>query len=495
MELRGYQTEAIERIRQAIREGHRRILVVAPTGSGKTVVGTQILRSAHDKERTGLFLAHRREIIHQTSEKLAQFGLEDHGIIMAGESPSAMAKVSVGSIQTVHSRITTRKNGHQPLADVIIYDEAHRLSSMYLRFADLYPSAIIIGLTATPVRSSGCGLGSFYSHMVEVSTVQELIDQGFLVPTRIFAPSMPDLKGVRTRAGDYVQEDLGEKMDQVQLVGNVVRDWQERAADRQTVVFASTVAHSIHLAERFQEAGVRVAHIDGETPKDERDETLRAFKRGDVQVVVNCQVLSEGFDEPAISCMVLVRPTKSYGLYLQMAGRGLRPYPDKKDCVIIDHAGAFYRHGAPEEAGDWTLDVGTKIQDKRQERKENDPQPMTCRECFAVWTPTRFQRACPSCGWMPTRQGKKLDMKEGRLREVPKAKRKRAHQEDKARVWAECIHIASYKGLKCGAAAHMYRKRIGVWPRGFAGMPKQGEWQTLAKEFLAKRKEANSVGG
>lgn len=490
IELRPYQLDAIERIRQAIREGHKRILVVAPTGSGKTILGTQILKGAYYKLKAGLFVAHRREIIHQTADKLKLFGLEDHGTIMAGEERSLMARISVGSIQTIHSRIT-RVNGHRPDAQVIIYDEAHRsLSKMYQEFAALYPDAILLGLTATPVRGDGAGLGDFYTHMVQVSSVSELTEQGYLVPPIIFAPSMPDLKGVKVRAGDYVEKELGERMDKTSLVGNVAREWSERAHDRQTVVFASTVAHSIHLAQKFQAEGIRAEHIDGTTPKDERDDILRRLDQGDIQVVTNCMVLTEGWDQPSVSCAILVRPTKSYGLYLQMAGRVLRPAPGKLDTYLIDHAGAYYEHGSPLDAGDWTLESGVKIQDRQREKRISDPQPVTCRECFRTWVPSPRERACPSCGWMPTRQAKALNMREGRLVQVDGKKKAKPLPKDKAALWTQCLYIAANRGSKCGAAAHIYRQRTGVWPRKFDNMPaRRAEWQMQARDFLELLKD------
>ena len=482
--LRPYQVEAIEKVRAAIRLGKRRILVVAPTGAGKTVIGAQILHGVEAKMKTGVFVAHRREIIRQTGEKLETFGIE-HAYFMAGEKMSALQRIQVASIQTFHSRVTNGKR-RAPDAHVIIYDEAHRsISRMYKEMLEKYPSAILIGLTATPCRSDGRGLGDLYEDMVEVTTVQALVDEGYLVPTRIFAPTMPDLKGVKVQAGDYVASQLEQKLNKPKLVGDVIRDWKLRASNRPTVVFASGVAHSKALAQEFQQNGVRTAHIDGTTDKELRDNILTRLSGGDLDVVCNCMVLTEGWDCPPVSCAVLVRPTKSYGLYLQMAGRILRPADGKTDAMIIDHSGACYQHGFPEHAGGWTLDPDKKIADIRKEKQASEPQPTTCMECHTVYTGLA---SCPTCGWVPTKKAKKVMLAEGRLREVPKVKKERKieTQEDRQKLWNECIYKASYKGLKAGAAAHMYRKQTGVWPRNLERMPYGSQWQMLARDFLAR---------
>lgn len=483
MELWGYQETAVQKLRDAIREGYRDILLVSPTGSGKTVIASAVISAAAEKYNHSLFLAHRREIIHQTSEKLERFGCM-HGIEMAGEARSPFSPVSVGSIQTFTSRYING-NRMMPRADLLFFDEAHRsLAPSYQTVRSLYPGAILIGLTATPVRGDGRGMGSMYSTMVESTTVQELIDNGFLVKPVMYAPSMPNLDGVGVRAGDYVRDDLEEVMDRQELVGNVVSDWRERAGDRQTVVFASGVRHSLHLAQEFERAGVRVEHLDGKTPKRERDETLQKFAAGDIQVITNCDVLLEGWDCPPVSCAVLARPTKSYALYLQMAGRVLRAWEGKDDCIIIDHAGAVYRHGFVEDAGDWSLDKDEKIEDRKKRSNEEKDALVTCRECFTVY---EAQPSCPKCGWTPTTQAREVNMAEGRLREVPRVVKKK---DDRQKLWDDCLWRCIKTGKKVGVAAHMYRKKTGVWPSRLQCLPEgKAEWGMQAGDFYAYWKQ------
>ena len=272
MDLRPYQLEIVLAVLDDAR-GFHRPLIVAPTGSGKTVIAAEITRRCENKHI--LFLAHRRELIFQTRDHLAEFGVAA-GVILAGEPLNLMRGVQVASVQTLWSRCV-RGDRDLPYADIVFIDEAHHARARtYRKIIEGYPNALIIGLTATPCRKDGRGLGSTFDTMIQCPQVEELIDLDFLVKTRVFAPSAPDLKGVRVRQGDYVESELAERMDRPKLVGDIVAHWHRHAERRKTVVFASSVGHSIHLAEEFVKSGVCAEHIDGKTPKDERDAILTA---------------------------------------------------------------------------------------------------------------------------------------------------------------------------------------------------------------------------
>ena len=226
----------------------------------------------------------------------------------------------------------------------MVVDEAHRARARtYEQILGAYPDAVILGLTATPCRGDGRGLGNVFEVMVECPSVSELIDLDFLVPTKVYAPTKPDLKGVATRQGDYVARQLEDRMNTAELVGDIVTHWHRLAEGRQTVVFASGVQHSIHLRDEFRTSGVWAEHIDGKTPKEERDEILKRLSRKEIDLVTNCMVLTEGWDQPEVSCVVLARPTKHMGLYRQMVGRVLRPAEGKSDALVIEHAGGKVR--------------------------------------------------------------------------------------------------------------------------------------------------------
>jgi len=468
IELRQYQFGAVEKVREAIRtlmaQGKRQIaiLLVAPTGSGKTVIGSHILHSAFQKGKMSLFIAHRRELIKQCSKKLELFGL-DHGILMAGEPPSMLAETQIASIQTFARRIVKDMKLTAPLADVIMIDEAHHATSdSYLALKDIYPDGIFIGLTATPCRSDGRGLGKYFDCLIEVATPQELIDMGFLVDTKIVAPRLPDLKGVRTVKGDFEEKELQKRMEP--MIGDLVRDWKQYAAGRSTLVFAVTVAHSVWIKERFENHGITCEHVDAQTPMEKRDRIFDDFLNGRLQVLTNVGIATEGTDLPIASCAILARPTKSYGLYLQMAGRICRTHPGKTDALIIDHSGNVYRHGFPQDAGGWELDEKFSMTEKNQQRLEKESNPITCRECFCVYTK---QLHCPACGALPTKKGISLAMEEGRLYHIERKKKQKTElltMEQKAEWHGMLKSYELAKGYRNGWAANKYREKFGVYP-------------------------------
>ena len=395
-ELRPYQTEAVQDIRSSVGAGNKRVLLQASTGSGKTIIAADIMQRAAEKSSRVLFLAHRRELIDQCSDKLWRFGVR-HGIIMAGRRLDLVERVQVASVQTLTSRAIRREVMELPPTDLIVIDEAHRSASdSYREIVERYPTAVLLGLTATPCRTDGKGLGHIYQDLICCPSMAELTEQGYLVPVRYFAPTAPYLEGVEVRAGDYVEKQLAERMDKAKLVGDVVEHWQKFGEDRQTIVFATNVRHSQHLAEKFQQAGVQAAHLDGKTEKPEREHLLADLGQGRLRVLCNCEVLTEGWDSPTVSCCVLAKPTKSLGRYLQMAGRVLRPAEGKTDCLLIDHAGAVLEHGFLDDPIPWSLDEDDKVQERREkERKKGERLPIICEECFTIYS---GRKDCPRCG-------------------------------------------------------------------------------------------------
>jgi superfamily II DNA or RNA helicase len=379
---------------------------------------------------------------------------------MAGASGNTNP-VQVASIQTIWQRCVQKNSRALPDCDLLVIDECHRsLSRTYRELIDIF-GGVTLGLTATPCRGDGTGLGHIYEDMVQVSTVAELTEQGHLVPARYYAPSVPDLEGVKVRMGDYIESDLEGRMDRAILIGDLVENWARIAKDRQTVVFTTGVRHSIHIMERFIEAGVMAEHIDGKTPKYKRDQILKDFTEGKIQLISNCMVLTEGWDCPSCDCLVLARPTKSIGLYLQMAGRTLRPHPGKEDCLIIDHSGAVYEHGFVDDPIVWDLNESGKVQDKiSQSRKKK---PITCPSCNAVYSGQGF---CPECGHVPETQPKVLDTHEGDLVEVT-AVGYESHEYtygDKMWWFAGLEYYRIEKGYKPGWAKHAFNEKFGHWP-------------------------------
>mgnify|MGYP005812438807 CR=1 FL=1 len=461
-QLRLYQNKAIENIRTQFKKGKRKILLVAPTGSGKTVIASEIIKRAEENGKKTLFIAHRRELILQCSRKLHDFGV-NHGVIMAGKSPFEFANVQVASIQTFTSR-KDRDDFTKPDADLLILDEAHRsVSNSFRNLVNEYPNAFTIGLTATPIRSDGKGLGDIYEEIVETSSVKELTEQGFLAPNRIVAPTIPDLKGLKTIAGDYEAKGLDKKMNKPKLVGDIVTHWVRHANNRPTVVFCTSIKHSKYVSAIFNDNGIPSGHIDGEMPEIEREAVLSDLRNGRIKVLSNCQVLTEGWDCPKVSCVIICRPTLSLGLHLQMLGRSLRIFPNKKDTLIIDHAGNVYRHGFIDDDRDFKLTM-TKVKAKDKRIVEPiEKQPITCLECDGtVYMPTREQRACPNCGHIPTKKEQKILIKQGRLVEVPKEKIELEY--DKKDFYAELLYYSRQRGYNDGWASHVFKEKYKHFP-------------------------------
>ncbi|MBN6739133.1 DEAD/DEAH box helicase family protein [Acidithiobacillus sp. MC6.1] len=423
--LRPYQTNAVQSARHLIAQRKRRLILVSPTGSGKTVVATGIIESAVAKGKKILFVAHRKELIDQASAKLDSFGL-DHGIIMAQHWRRDPQKhVQVASIQTWRSWVAQSEklpesvSGYARMAwesipwpalqraesnalfpivfkpDLIIIDEAHlSIAKSYMDLVAAFPNAVVLGLTATPVRGDGRPLGDIYHDMVQVSSVKALISDGYLVQPRHFAPATPDLTQVSIATnGEYDEDELADAMNRPELVGNLVQEWIRRAMGRPTIVFAVNRQHSKEIAAIFQANGIRCIHLDGLSSKYERENGLRQLANGEIDAISNVGLFTEGLDLPAVSCIVLARPTRSLALYLQMSGRGLRPSEDKDDCIILDHAGSTLEFGLVVEDREWSLD-GKHRKSKEVQECSNT---QICEECHAVFPKT--DDACPECGW------------------------------------------------------------------------------------------------
>lgn len=387
IELREYQKDSIEAVRDAIRAGKRRIVLVIPTGGGKTYTAVSMIASAVGKGKRCLFVAHRIELIDQTVKSCTKVGLTCVGVILAGDPRrDASQPIQVASIQTLARR-------KQDDVGLIVIDEGHRAVSPSYRKALLerHPKAIVIIITATPARGDGKPLGCIADALIIGATYSELMtmDPPAIVEPVIYStPLQPDLSKVRTDGGDYNREDLEKAMNKGALIGDLFVQWNKHPRQR-TVCFAVSVAHSKAIVELFRSHGVRAEHLDGETPKDERRAILARLTSGETELVSNVGVLTEGWDCPPVKTCILARPTKSIVLFMQTAGRVLRPWNDVRP-LILDHGGNIDRHGFPTEDREWSLDA-------RLKRKGGGAPPVkTCPSCFAYVAAAAA--VCPHCG-------------------------------------------------------------------------------------------------
>jgi superfamily II DNA or RNA helicase len=463
IELRPYQAAVATKFEAKVAAGKRRVILVAPTGSGKTVIASAIIAGT---PRRVLVISHRREIVHQTSDKLTAAGVP-HGVIQAGDEKKLrpLASVQVASIQTLHARAIRSSTMLMPLADLLIIDEAHHAcAATYRKILKAYPDAIVLGLTATPCRGDGRGLGGIFETMIECPQVADLIVGGFLVKSRVYAPVDPDLRGVRTKQGDYVVGQLERRMNTDALVGDIVEHWLKYGERRRTVVFAVGVEHSVHIRNEFLQFGVRAEHLDGTTPVIVREAILARLASGETEVVTNCMVLSEGWDMPAVGCCILARPTKQMGLFRQMIGRILRPADGKPDAVILDHSGAVYRHGLPEDHVEWTLAVDRGAVNPAQAKRERGeaPKQRECPSCKAVMVAP----PCGACGWQPQPRARGVDFEDGELGLVVggNAKASVYSESDRTDFFQQLRAVQQMRGYKRGWAAHKFKEKFGTFP-------------------------------
>jgi DNA repair protein RadD len=466
-ELRPYQINAVADINRVVAIGKRRPLLIAPTGAGKTVVVTEIIRQYVAQSKRVVVIAHSREIITQTSLKLSAHSIA-HGIILAGLTMQLDEPVQVCSVQTLWARAMRTEKMPLPPADLLIVDEAHHCPARtYRRIIESYPNAILLGATATPCRGDGRGLGGIFDVIVETPQVADLIAEKFLVKTRVYAPVNPDLQDVEVRKGDYVEAQLAERIDRDDLVGDIVTHWHKHGERRKTVCFAINVAHSLHIRNEFIRSGVKAEHIDGQTPKPDRDAVLRRLASGETELVSNCAVLGEGWDLPAVSCIVLARPTRKMGLYRQMVGRVLRPAPDKFNAIVLDHSGAVFRHGFVEDRVDWSLDPERRAESPTHNSRLRSGYSSRLLECSQCSSMRVAGEACPHCGFLPQRPPKPIVFADGDLALVDRKSRTAEHRTnpDECVRWHGMLaHIAAERGYKSGWVSHKFRERFGVWP-------------------------------
>ena len=476
MQLRDYQHKLIDDLRESIRRGARAPLMQASTGLGKTIISSGMIRSAVEKGNRVLFIAPRRQLVWQTSEKLTAFGVP-HGIIMAGEQPSMSPQVQVASVQTLYSRCFVDGEAVRssiygrgmplPEADLVVIDEAHAVfGEMSKKILAEYPQAIKIGMTATPCRADGRGLGEIYDDIVCGPSTRWAMDNGYLAELRYFGPSEWDMTGIKIQAGDYHKGQLSERVNKAKLVGDVVENWTRIAPDKKTVVFAVDRKHAKALQTEFLRWGIAAEYIDGNTPQDERQQIFQRMESGRSMVLCSVAVVDMGWDAPWAECGVLARPTKSLARFLQAVGRILRPMEGKDHATLIDHTGAVRELGFVDDDFQWTLDGVEKREAKDPERKVKEKTVVECPKCKAEFRPGP---ECPNCGAdMTAHSQRAIDSVRAELQEIERAAAKKAVKEmtleQKGRFLSELLGYATKKGYKDGWAVHAYKEKTGVLP-------------------------------
>jgi DNA repair protein RadD len=350
-ELRPYQQKGIADLRAAYRKGARAPIYQLATGGGKTVVFSAIGASVVAKGRKMLVLVHRRELVRQAWAKLALAGVEA-GIISSTFPARPELFVQVASVQTVINRLDKL-----PQFDLVVIDECHHSTApTYRTIIEHQADAKLLGVSATPIRLDGKGLDDIFDAIVSGPSIKELVDGKFLSPSRLFIASREaDVKGVSTRGGDYVPGKLAKAMSRGNITGDAVEQYRLHADHKPAIAFCVLVKHAEEVAGQFREAGYRSQCVHGGTPKKERDALIAGLATGEVEVLTSCDLISEGLDVPAVGAVILLRPTKSPGLYMQQVGRGMRTAPGKDSLLVLDNVGNIRRHGPPDLERIWGL--------------------------------------------------------------------------------------------------------------------------------------------
>lgn len=417
MILRPYQLEAVARTLPALRDG-RRVCLVAPTGSGKTVMGAEIVRRLAVPTR---WTAHRRELISQARAKLP-------------------ATCGVFSVQ---ERKTHR-------AELLVVDEAHHATAAgYRRHLDAHTGPVL-GLTATPFRLDGRGLGEVFSELIVATTAAELVHDGTLIEPRYYSVGNFDASKIRKQAGDYRQDEIAAAMDKPRVIGDAVTEYRERAPGTRAVAFCVTVEHAEHVASAFNAAGIRAEVVHGDMRQTDRDAVLARLADGTTSVVTNCMILTEGWDLPSLETGIILRPTTSLNLHLQIIGRVMRSADGKTGAIVLDHAGNVLRLGRATDSIEYSLDGCTR-------RASSSTGLKTCPQCYAIIPVAVNPCECGHTWGAEEQLSLIVDGIGGadRLQEV--AKPLHVYAPD---IWDDCARVT--KSL--GAAKFAYKERTGCWP-------------------------------
>lgn len=395
LELRPYQEELVKNIRQSLASGHRAVCAVLGCGGGKSVIEAEIARLTNLRGNRVLFLVHRRELCDQIARTFAACGVD-------------LTMTDIMMVQTA-----TRRIGKLDKPDLIITDECHHATAAtYTSIYAYFPDVPRIGFTATPIRLGEGGLGAVFDDLIPSVTTKWLIENHYLAPYKYYSYRLADTSRLHTRAGEYIAAEVHGLMEKTAIYGDTVDTYRRIGGGRQTIVYCASITASKATAEAFRSAGYPAEHLDGETPKAERDDAVERFRRGSLRILCNVDLFGEGFDVPDCGCVILLRPTKSLSLFIQQSMRSMR-YRPGKEALIIDHVGNVFTHGLPDDPREWTLA-------QRKPKAKNTVHIRECPVCFGVIPAT--SATCPICGYtFRPEERKTLEVVDGELVEIDAA--------------------------------------------------------------------------
>ena len=452
MELRPYQSDLIANVRKSIMRGNHACCVVAGCGSGKSVVAAEIARSATAKGNRVLFMVHRVELCDQIRATFTACGVD-------------MALCDIVMVQTARRRVKTMPKDYA----VIIIDEAHTNYDAYQKITANYPAAVKIGFTATPVRLNEGGLGLLFQDLITSVSTRWLINHGYLSDYRYYSLPMVDTNGLHIKGGEYKQDEVNKLMERTAVYSGAVEQYRRFADGKKAMIYCSSITASVETVKAFIAAGINAVHIDGTTPKRQRDSVISRYRAGEITVLSNVGITNEGFDDRDIECVILLRPTLSLALNVQMTMRSMRP-KEGKTAIILDCCGNVYRHGLPDDDRQWSLEPKSK--------QETMVKIRVCPQCYGVYAPTLSK--CPYCGAEATHEVRTVDKKTvdidlvevRRKQEIKNTKLRDADLETWDQVvefqkihgyrFAWCLHYAEKHGIDIPKKYSYMRRKIGV---------------------------------
>lgn len=445
LKLRDYQEELVNGVKQSILDGNHSIIVQSPPRSGKTVVMAHIAKGATDKGNKVLFFSHRKEINEQVYKTFESNNVN-------------MDLVTIGGVQSL-----VRKLDKLDEPKIILIDEAHHSkATSYKKIIDHFPNAYKLLFTGTPVRLDGSGFDDIAEDIILGKSVKWLQEHGRIAPFKYYAPLMIDMSRLKKRAGEFTKGSVDETMKTV-IYGDVIKHYEKLAKGKQAIVYTHSVEVSENVSKAFNDAGYNSIAVSGKTPREARETAMQAFRNGDLKIMVNCELFTEGIDLPNVDVCIMLRPTQSLSLYLQFAMRALNPR-EGKTAIIIDHVGNVERFGLPNQEREWSLQGIVK---KKQTARIGEPTVRVCEKCFATyWSSTR---TCPECGHESPPTKKELEiMREAELAEINEQKQQKIKKQVQTYVSPDmCRNIDELKeyrdqhGYKNGWVWYM-AKKIGI---------------------------------
>ena len=474
VQLRKYQQDSIDALRKRFIEGDTRQVLTAATGAGKSILSLSIIQKTLEAGKRVVFVCDRRVLVEQFSMHLSRVGI-DHGVIMSQHwRYRPYEQVQVASIQTI-------ERSGWPSADLIIVDEIHSVLRKSLRlFIETNPRQKIIGLTATPFHPD---LGKLFDSVTNVITMKELIDDGFLVPFKVFVAKQIDTKGVKLSGGEWKADQLEERG--LRIVGDVVDEYIKLSHKvfgcyKKTICFSTGVKHSEQLQKQFADRGLNFMSVSYKDSEEEKERILEEFSKSDTNIhgLISTDILVKGFDCPAVEHVIIARPLrKSFSTHVQMIGRGARPNEGKKFCLLQDHAHNWLRFSEDWEElfHDGVKSFGESPDTKpRKEPTEKQKKESHCPKCKVVWTFPDDK--CGQCGFVRERK-KHIDSVSGEMHELVAGVK--VGKDNKQDFYSQMLYYARAKGFNEGWAAHKYRAKFGVWPKGMHLIAKEPSVETL----------------